>query len=203
MKRLILLVCIFSFPLCILKAQIINTIVGNGVAGYSGDGGLATDAEIWSPSGVFVDKVGNIYISDGLNNRIRKVNTAGIITTIAGNGYNPGGNGGYSGDGGPATNAELYNPQSICTDAIGNVYIADWLNNRIRKVDTGGTISTIAGNGHGGFSGDGGIATACELWGPASICFDTVGNMYISDVNNYRVRKVNTSGIITTVVGGG
>jgi trimeric autotransporter adhesin len=203
MRKLLLIVIFYSSSFKVMNAQIINTIVGNGIAGYSGDGGPATDAEIWSPSGVFVDKAGNIYISDGLNNRIRKVNTAGIISTIAGNGYNPGGNGGYSGDGGPATNAELYNPQSICTDPLGNVYIADWLNNRIRKVDTGGIISTIAGNGHKGFSGDGGAATACELWGPSVVCFDTTGNLYIADEGNSRVREVNNIGKIITVVGGG
>jgi hypothetical protein len=203
MKKFILLLFIFHSSFLILHAQIINTIAGNGVAGYSGDGGQATDAEIWSPSGVFVDKTGNIYISDGLNNRIRKVNTAGIISTIAGNGYNPGGNGGYSGDGGPATNAELYNPQSICTDALGNVYIADIKNNRIRKVDNSGTISTIAGNGHGAFSGDGGAATACELWDPSVVCFDTSGNLYIADAANYRIRMVNSIGKIITVAGGG
>ncbi|HTA26689.1 MAG TPA: T9SS type A sorting domain-containing protein [Bacteroidia bacterium] len=203
MKRCVLYFSFFIFHFSFSHAQIINTIVGNGIAGYSGDGGQATDAEIWGPSGVFVDKIGTIYIADALNNRIRKVDTAGIITTVAGNGYGSGGNGGYSGDGGVATDAELYFPISAILDNKGNIYIGDDRNCRVRMVNTAGIISTFAGDGILGFSGDGGIATAAEIKEPGILGIDTFQNIYIADALSYRVRKVNTSGIITTVAGGG
>ncbi len=180
------------------SAQIINTIAGNGAAAFSGDGGQATAAELNAAAGVAVDTHGNIYIADVVNDRIRKVNTSGIISTVAGNGQQ-----GFSGDGGPATAAELYHPQGVTADSSGNIYIADERNHRIRKVNTSGIISTIAGNGAGSFSGDGGQATNAELYNPEGILVDAYGNIYIGDVDNERVRKVNTSGIITTVAGNG
>jgi sugar lactone lactonase YvrE len=179
-------------------AQIINTIAGNGVAAFSGDGGQATAAELNATAGLAVDGYGNIYIADVVNDRIRKVNTSGIISTVAGNGQQ-----GFSGDSGPATAAELYHPQGVTADASGNIYIADERNHRIRKVNTSGIISTIAGNGTGSYSGDGGQATNAELYNPEGILVDASGNIYIGDVDNERVRKVNTSGIITTVAGNG
>ena len=179
---------------------IISTFAGNGIQGYSGDGSAATAAELSYPNGVAIDAAGNLYIADRSNNRIRKVNTSGIISTFAGNGA-----AGYSGDGSSATVAELNNPYGVATDAAGNVYIADYFNNCIRKVNTSGIISTIAGNGIGNGSniGDGGTATAAELYYPTGVTTDAAGNVYIADVANQRIRKVNTSGVISTIAGNG
>ena len=172
---------------------VISTIAGNGIGGYSGDGGPATSASLSTPIGVAVDGLGNIYIADFVNNRIRKVDTSGVISTIAGNGDL-----GYSGDGGPATSASLRNPIGIAVDALGNIYIADHANVRIRKVDTNGVISTIAGNGNWSYSGDGGAATNASLWNPTGVTVDALGNIFIADGN---IRKVDTSGVISTVAG--
>ncbi len=162
---------------------IINCIAGIGYSsGFSGDGGPATDAEITSPTGIALDGFGNLYIADIYNNRIRKVNTNGIISTIAGDSTD-----GFSGDGGAATLAELSRPTGVAVDAIGNVYIVDWLNARIRMVNTGGIISTIAGQSAGGYSGDGGPATAAEL-SPWGIALNGSGNIYIADYGNSRIR---------------
>ncbi len=181
---------------------IVTTVAGSGIAGYddgyNGDGGPATAANIYNPSAVAVDNSGNIYICDQNNQRIRKVNTAGIISTIAGNG-----NYGYSGDNGPATDAKVYSPSGIAVDAAGNVYIADTYNLRIRKISTAGIITTVAGNGLAGFSGDGGAATAAKLRYPVDLSFDGAGNMYIADAENQRIRKVDTSGNISTIAGTG
>ena len=193
MKKL--LFAFLFFPFCVY-GQIITTIAGNATGGYTGDGGAATVAELNQPQGVTIDGSGNVYIADIGNNVIRKVNTSGIINTIAGNGT-----AGYSGDGGPATAAELSSPECIALDGSGNMYIADFENNVIRKVNTAGIISTIAGNGSTGYSGDGGPATAAELSQPGFVTIDGSGNMLIADVNNDVIRKVNTSGIISTVAG--
>jgi gliding motility-associated-like protein len=182
----------------ISTTDIITTIAGNGTAGFSGDGGQATGAELSNPSTLALDAGNNLYIADKSNNRIRKITTAGIISTIAGNGT-----AGYSGDGGAATGAELNVPNGVVLDAAGNVYIADNTNDRIRKITTAGIISTIAGNGIAGFSGDGGTATSAELHGPARVAVDATNNIYIADVTNNRIRKVNTAGIIKTIVGNG
>ncbi|HTA83623.1 MAG TPA: SpvB/TcaC N-terminal domain-containing protein, partial [Bacteroidia bacterium] len=179
------------------KAQIIATIAGNGTAGYSGDASAATLAEINLPSGVAVDATGNIYISDTQNNRIRKVSTSGIISTIAGNGV-----GGFNGDGGQATAAEINAPHGITLDASGNLYFADGSNNRIREINTSGVMSTFAGNGVAGFSGNGGLATAAELHGPTEITFDGSGNAYIADGGNDRIRKVNSVGLTIAAFAG-
>lgn len=176
----------------------ISTIAGTGALGYSGDGGLATAAQIDIPEGVAIDALGNIYIADCGNQRIRKVNTFGIISTVAGNGSI-----GFSGDGGLAIAAQFAYPQGVSVDNIGNIYISDRLNNRIRKVDTSGIISTVAGIGTQGFSGDGGSAIGAELNYPYSTAIDTAGNLYIADHYNDRIRVVNSSGIITTIVGDG
>jgi sugar lactone lactonase YvrE len=177
---------------------IITTVAGNGSYGFSGDGGSATSASLYNPSGIAVDNTGTLYIADFYNNRIRKVDTNGLITTVAGNGSY-----GFSGDGVPATSASLYSPTSIAVDITGNLYIADKTNNRIRKVDTNGLITTVAGNGSYGFSGDGGPATSASLHSPSGIAVDAAGNLYIADQSNHRIRKVDMNGLITTVAGNG
>ncbi len=177
---------------------IISTIAGTGVSDYFGDGGAATSAKLEKPSAAIADAAGNVYIADMYNHRIRKINTNGIISTIAGNGT-----GGYSGDGGPATAAELFYPTEITFDALGNLYIADEGNDRIRKINTNGIISTIAGNGNSGSYGDGGAATSAALHNPTGIALDAAGNVYIADNLNNKIRKVNTNGIISTIAGSG
>jgi uncharacterized repeat protein (TIGR01451 family) len=179
-------------------AGIITTVAGNGSLGYSGDGGPATSAGLDRPSGVAVDASGNLYIADDFNERIRKVSTAGIITTVAGNGSY-----GYSGDGGPATSAQLLNPQGVAVDASGNLYIADTYDNRVRKVSAAGIITTVAGAGPYGYSGDGGPATSAQLYLPYAVAVDASGDVYIADSHNDRIRKVSAAGIITTAAGNG
>ncbi|GAB3993632.1 hypothetical protein GCM10028807_29390 [Spirosoma daeguense] len=177
---------------------IINTIAGNGTLGFGGDNGPAPNANLYYPTDVVTDKAGNLFIADQGNNRIRKVTTSGIITTIAGNGSY-----GFSGDGGNATSATLANPYGVAIDGSGNLYIADQKNQRIRKVSTSGIITTIAGNGNIGFGGDGGLATLANLDNPSAVSIDGNGNLFITDLGNQRIRKVNTSGVITTVAGNG
>ena len=181
-------------------SQAITTIAGNGGSGFSGDNGPATQARLRSPSGVAVDAAGNIYIADTTNNRIRKVDAASqIITTVAGNGT-----AGFSGDNGPATQATLRNPNGVAVDGAGNLYIADFNNHRIRKVDASQTITTVAGNGTAGFSGDGGPATAASLNLPGTLAVDAAGNLYIADQANQRIRKVDAvSNTIDTIAGSG
>jgi RHS repeat-associated protein len=182
------------------NAHIIETVAGNGTLGYSGDGGPAAQAELTYPCGVAVDGSGNIYIADRCNWCIRKVDTSGIITTVAGDGAWWGG---YSGDGGPADQAELSYSHDVAVDGSGNLYIADTFNHCIRKVDTSGIITTVAGDGTYGYSGDGGPAAQAELNYPCGVAVDGSGNIYIADTDNDRIRKVDTSGIITTVAGEG
>ena len=179
-------------------AQTINTFAGNGIPLYRGDGGIATAASLGEPQGLAIDGAGNIYIADQLNNCIRKVNTSGIISTIAGNGV-----AGFSGDGGAATTATIASPQGVKVDGAGNVYFSDQGNERVRKVSTAGIITTIAGNGTGGYSGDGGAATAATIQSPHGVAVDGAGNVYFADEGNGRIRKISTSGIISTIAGTG
>ena len=180
-------------------AGIITTVAGNGRQGYGGDGGAATAAQLNLPWDVAVDGSGNLYIADSGNYRIRKVDAdTGNISTVAGNG-----NFGFSGDGGLATEARLSIPRGVTADGSGNLYIADTFNQRIRKVDADGNISTVAGNGTFGFSGDGGLATAATLRNPWSVAADGSGNFYIADTGSNRIRKVDADGIISTVAGNG
>ena len=169
---------------------------GNDAGGFGGDGGAAVRARLNSPSGVAVDGDGNVYIADQYNSRIRKVDSTGVITTIAGTGER-----GFSGDGGPATQSRLYFPTGVAVDSVGNLYIVEGQNNRIRKVDSSGVITTIAGTGERGSSGDGGPAVLARLWIPTGVALDGVGNLYIADRGNYRIRKVDSSGVITTIGG--
>jgi hypothetical protein len=190
---------VFLFFLFFAKAQIISTIAGTGGNGYSGDGGLATNAWIYRPTHAIADTSGNLYIADFQNNRIRKVNTSGIISTLAGTGVS-----GYTGDGGPATSAKLNGPTALAFDSVGNLYVAEQYNYCIRKINIStGIISTVAGGTGYGFSGDGGPATSAKFAYPVGLAIDKHGNMYISDMGNNRIRKVNALGVISTYVGNG
>ena len=181
------------------SAGVIATVAGTGTVGYSGDGGAATAARLNGPAGVAPDGAGNLYIADTSNQRIRKVDSAGVITTVAGSSTT----GAFGGDGGAATAARLNTPAGVALDGAGNLYIADTLSDRIRKVDSAGVITTVAGTGTAGFSGDGGAATAAQLNTPEGVAPDGAGNLYIADKNNHRIRKVDTAGVITTVAGTG
>jgi len=182
------------------KTGLIYTIAGSGNYGFSGDGGPATAAEMWQPTGVAVDHKGNIYISDYQNYCIRKV-SHGIITTFAG----MGGVFGWTGDGGPATAAEIDSPTELCVDSAGNVYVTTDSYSVVRKIDAlTGIISTVAGTGVGGYSSDGGAATASALEDPRGIAVDDSGNVFINDTYTFRVRKVSVlTGLISTVAGTG
>lgn len=185
---------------CVRKvntAGIISTIAGMQTWGYSGDGGPATSAQFYHPDGICIDTSGNIYIADWGNSRIRKINTAGIISTIAGNGTS-----GCSGDGGPAISAQVI-PSGIAVDAAGNIYFTDESNNRVRKINTSGIITTVAGTSVAGFSGDGGPSASAQVNDPYGITADASGNVYFSDMLNYRIRKISTGGIISTIGGTG
>ena len=185
----------------------ITTYAGNGASGFSGDGGAATSAQLFPGHGIAIDSGGNLYIADLYNNRVRKVDPSGIITTFAGTGTaNSIGQGGYSGDGGPATSAMLNLPDAVAVDAAGNLYIADSSNYRIRRVDkNSGVITTVAVDGsvppNKQTANDGGIATQVPIQQPSSVTVDSAGNLYFSD--GARVQKVDTSGIIRTVAGNG
>jgi trimeric autotransporter adhesin len=179
---------------------IIVTFAGNtsGLAGYSGDGGPASAAKLSFPEGICLDNSGNLYIAESGNSVIRKINTSGMIYTVAGAGIAY-----FGSDGGMATASYLDNPGSVTIDNSGNIYIADNNSNRVRKVNSAGIISTIAGTGTAGFSGDDGSATLAQLNHPGGLAADKAGNIYFSDVLNGRVRKISSSGIISTVAGGG
>jgi hypothetical protein len=177
----------------------IGTVVGDGNAGYYGDGGQATSAYLYYPHGVAVDASGNIYIADTSNSVIRKVTAStGDISTVAGNGTS-----GYSGDGAAATSAEMGSPRGLALDSSGNIYIGDVFYNVVRKVTIStGYISTVAGDGSSGYTGDGGLATSATLDNPSYLAVDASGNLFISDVYNYVIREVS-GGYISTVAGGG
>jgi len=181
----------------VTAAGIISTVAGNGSLGFSGDGGQAVSASLADVTSLALDPAGNLYIADRGNRRIRKVTPAGIISTYAGTGVS-----GYSGDGGPATSAQLNTAASIIFSG-GSLYIADSSSQRIRRVVSDGTITTIAGNGVKGYSGDGGPATAANLATPLGMAMDSLGNLYFADGDNNRIRRVGLDGVITTVVGDG
>ena len=160
------------------------TIAGNGKPGFGGDGGSASAAQLNAPSAVAVDQAGNVFISDTSNQRIRKIDSSAVITTIAGTGDR-----GFAGDGSLATSAQLTNPAGIAVDGAGNVFIADAGNNRIRVVTSDGNINTFAGDGMYGFGGDGGAAVTAHLAYPNGVAVDEAGNLLIADTDNQRIRK--------------
>lgn len=175
---------------------LISTIAGTGTASFSGDGGPATSATLNNPKGLAVDSAGNVYIADGGNQRIRKITAStGVISTIAGTGT-----AGFSGDGGSATAAQINWPYGMAIDSSGVLYFADSNNHRVRKI-SGGVISTVAGSGSAGFSGDGASATAAKLNFPRAVAL-AGSSFYIADTNNYRIRLVS-GGLISTVAGNG
>ena len=176
----------------------ISTVAGTGESGFGGDGGRAVDARLSNPWGIALDGMGNLYIADTNNHRIRKVDATGVISTIAGTGES-----GFSGDGGRAVDARLSYPWSVAGDSMGNLYIADANNHRIRKVDSAGVISTFAGTGESGFSGDGGLAADARLNNPRGVTVDGGGNLFIADRLNHRIRKVGSAGVISTFAGTG
>ncbi|HZS49907.1 MAG TPA: hypothetical protein VFA54_03540 [Bryobacterales bacterium] len=190
------------------SSSVITTIAGNGIPGYNGDGIPAAqaqfnflvsiDPQFEEYSHPAIDLEGNLYIADQGNDRIRKISPDGTITTIAGNGQT-----GFSGNGVPATQAELNSPISVVLDQKGNLYIADQNNHRVRKVAPDGTITTIAGAGTDDLSGNGGLALQAELNSPGGLAVDAAGNLYISDTYNSQVRKVTPSGVITAFAGKG
>jgi len=175
----------------------VTTVAGTGEPGFSGDGGPSTEAQLNGVQDMAFDRDGNLYIADEFNNRIRKVNPSGVITTFAGTGKP-----GFAGDGGPAVEAKL-GASGVAVDEAGNVYIAEAGNGRVRVVDPSGIIETVAGGGRRGVVGDGGPATGADLKWPRGVAVDAEGNLYIADAGFARVRKVDPAGIITTVAGTG
>ncbi len=196
MKKTIFFVFISTICAINTYSQIITTIAGLGGMGYSGDGGPATAAQFYAPNVVAVDKIGNIFVGDD-NGTVRKINTSGIISTFAGIADSFG----YNGDGIPATSAKISSAYGIAFDKKNNLYFTDFSNYRLRKIDSAGIITTFAGTGSATSSGDGGPATAAGLGQVYGICFDTIGNLYISA--QFDVRKIDTHGIITRYAGNG
>ncbi|MCX4632940.1 RICIN domain-containing protein [Streptomyces sp. NBC_01443] len=179
------------------SAPPISTVAGTGVGGFTGDNGPAVSAQLKNPYEVAVDTTGALYVSE-YNHRVRKITADGKISTIAGTDTK-----GFSGDGGPAVSAQLHLPRGVAVDSVGAVYIADSENHRVRKITADGKISTIAGTGTEGFSGDGGPATAAQLNGPFGVAVDSTGVLYVTEHNNHRVRKITADGQISTVAGNG
>jgi sugar lactone lactonase YvrE len=179
---------------------LVTRFAGTGKPGFSGDGGAATEAQLYCPAGIAVGPDGAVYFADHVNNRVRRVDTAGKISTYAGSGPAGLGMGSFSGDGGPATEATLQEPWGVAVDRAGMVYIADRDNARVRRVDAGGTITTVAGNGTHGAAGDGGPATEAELCPPVGVAVDPDGTLFIADACTTAIRTVNAAGTISTIV---
>ena len=177
---------------------IITTVAGNGTGGFSGDGGPATQAALSSPSDVELAPDGSLYIADEYNVRVRRVGPDGVITTVAGNGQHS-----HSGDGGPATHASFSFPEALALSPDGSLYIAVRDNHRIRRVRPDGVITTVAGNGEPGSTGDGGLATQARLSNPQGVALTPDGSLYITDSGNYSIRRVGLNGVISTIAGNG
>lgn len=181
-----------------LAGGTIATVAGTGTAGFGGDGGPAASALLHDPKGLAVGPGGELYIADSGNDRIRRVDPAGNITTVAGNGAT-----GYGGDGGPAVQAALNGPRSLAVDGAGNLYVADDNNDRVRRIDPSGTIITYAGSGVNGYSGDAGPAVSAALNRPRGVAVDAAGHLYVADSENHCIRMVDPAGTITTIAGTG
>ena len=194
---LLVLVSMALAAMALPAQSLITTIAGTGGTGFGGDGGPATAAALNRPVYVHVDSRGALYIADENNQRVRRVDGAGIITTFAGNGAAA-----FAGDGGPATAASLNGVTGVCSDGAGNIYLNDTLNQRIRRVDPAGVISTFAGNGNAATSGDGGPATAAAIWLPIRCAVDASGVMYVAEQGGHRVRRI-AGGAISTFAGTG
>lgn len=191
---------VLSFGMLSSYSQTITTACGTGTAGYSGDNGLAVNAQVDAIySQMCIDNAGNLYIADDANNRIRKISAStGSITTIAGTGAY-----GFAGDGGSALSAQFKSPDGIAIDNAGNLFISDYANHRIRMITPTGTITTICGNGTASSTGDGGLATAATINSPGHLWLDPSGNLYITEFYGNRIRKISSTGTITTVMGNG
>jgi sugar lactone lactonase YvrE len=174
----------------------ISTVAGTGIAGFSGDSGPATGADLRFPAAIWKTASGNLYIADSINHRVRLVAPDGTIRTVAGDGES-----GYRGDDASATAARISSAYGVAADSAGNIYIADTLNSVVRRVSSTGTITTFAGTGLRGFSGDGGPARDALLSNPTGLALDAAGNLYIADTGNSRIRKIGTDGRISTVAG--
>jgi sugar lactone lactonase YvrE len=181
----------------------LTPFAGTGPIAFAGDGGPATRAALGCPVGMAFGPDGALYFADHASNRVRRIDRAGIITTVAGSGLAGVNQGSFSGDGGPAVSATLQEPWAVAFDQDGNLFIADRDNLRVRKVDPSGVITTVAGNGTRGFAGDGGPAVNTSLSDPLGVAVDSAGNLLIADSGNDRVRKVDLGGMITTYLGTG
>lgn len=186
-----------------VEASDLVVVAGTGSLGFAGDGGPATSAELDCPTGLTFDRSGTLFIVDHANNRVRRIDRFGVISTIAGSGPTGPQQGAFSGDGGTATSATLRGPWGITVDRSGNLFVSDRDNGRIRRIDSHGIITTFAGNGDLGFSGDGVRATRSSLDRPLGMAVDRSGNLFVADENNNRVRRIDAHGIITTIAGTG
>ena len=176
----------------------VRAVAGTGVAGFSGDGGKALEAQLDGPRSLAIDAAGDLFIADTGNLRVREVDASGLIRTVAGDGI-----AGSGGDGGPAPAAELQSPVGLAAGFGGLVYVADFDANRVRAFRPGGSIATVAGTGDQGYAGDGGQATSAVLNGPTALAVDSEGVLYLEDSLNQRVRRIDLAGVITTVAGDG
>jgi sugar lactone lactonase YvrE len=182
---------------------VVTRFAGTGRPGFSGDGGAATSAQLYCPAGIAVGPDGAVYFADHVNNRVRRVDAAGVITTFAGSGPAGLNQGTFSGDGGPATEATLQEPWGVAFDQTGRLYIADRDNARVRRVDLDGVISTVAGSGMRGSGGDGSPAIEAEICPPVGIAIDPTGNLVVLEPCTNKVRRVGPDGVITTIIGTG